>query len=144
MTNTNVVYVEQDRDWGDMLVYEAIFSDDSAQAKACKLYSQALQPDVIDDSGDLLTVASDAMESSNAWDYQEKGISIAEKLNIGSSYMYRHLSTMSGGERKRVTLTAALLKAPDVLLLDEVSQLCDFVLSCAYTTRVVKFVVFPS
>jgi ABC-type dipeptide/oligopeptide/nickel transport system ATPase subunit len=45
------------------------------------------------------------------------GLTIAEKLNIKNEMLYRDVSTLSGGERKRIGLSAALLKQPGYLLL---------------------------
>ena len=50
------------------------------------------------------------MEESNAWEFQEEGITIASKLNIGQNELYRSIKTLSGGQKKRVALAAALLK----------------------------------
>lgn len=47
-------------------------------------------------------------------------MNLATKLNIDGLDMYRPMSSLSGGQKKRVALTAALLLQPDVLLLDEV------------------------
>ena len=117
-TNANVIYVDQEPDWGDVKVYEALFSGTTEQAVATRMYFKALDPSVEMD-GDEFSLATDAVESANAWDYQESGLSIAENLNIKSDKMYRMVNTLSGGEKKRVGLTAALLKKPEVLLLDE-------------------------
>lgn len=119
-SNCNVVYVDQEPDWGHIMVYEAIFSGNSPQASATREYFKLLDPSALSIDNDRLSDATDSMESSSAWEYQTDGMSIAEKLNIPNDYLYRDVQSLSGGEKKRVSLSAALLKRPDVLLLDEV------------------------
>eukprot|EP01038_Epipyxis_sp_PR26KG_P007928 gene7928-10761_t len=123
-SNCNVIYVDQEPEWGNIKVFEALFSGSNPEAKASRLYYNALTPDKEMDN-DEFSLATDAMEESNAWDYQTRGVNIAEKLNINSEKMYRDVSTLSGGEKKRVGLSAALLKQPDVLLLDEPTNHLD-------------------
>jgi ATP-binding cassette subfamily F protein uup len=124
LSNTNVVFVEQDREWGDKSVYEALYDGSSVQAAAARAYTLALMPENMEDI-DMLTKATDLMEEASAWDYQAKGADIAANLNIGAEYMYRKLRDMSGGEKKRVSLASALLLSPDVLLLDEPTNHLD-------------------
>jgi len=119
-SNSNVVYVDQEPDWGSILVFEALFTGDSLQATATRDYFRLLDPSATSIDDDIFSKISDKMEASNGWEYQERGISIAEKLNIPNEFLYRNVNTLSGGEKKRVGLSAALLKQPDVLLLDEV------------------------
>ncbi len=71
-TNANVIYVDQEPDWGDVQVYEALFSGPSEQAIATRAYFKALDPSAEMD-GDAFTDATDKVESASAWDYQESG-----------------------------------------------------------------------
>lgn len=68
------------------MVFEALFSDNSPQSKAAVQYMASLDPNDAD-AADNLASANDAMEEANGWDHYERGVSIAEKLNIGSNYM---------------------------------------------------------
>lgn len=120
-SNTNVIYVDQEPSWGNIKVYEALYSGNTPQADATRRYSKVLDPEKELDDEEFVK-ATDAMTNANAWDYQELGMAIASKLNIKDEFLYRDVSTMSGGERKRLGLAAALLKQPDILLLDEVSS----------------------
>eukprot|EP01041_Mallomonas_annulata_P006571 gene6571-13295_t len=121
---TNVVYVDQEPEWGNVKVYNALFSGDDKMAKATRLYYESLaMGDEMD--GDVFSQATDAMEEAQAWDYQTLGLTISERLNIGPDMLNRDVSTLSGGERKRVGLANALLRQPDVILLDEPTNHLD-------------------
>lgn len=123
-SNTNVIYVDQEPDWKGINVYEALFSGPSEEAKAVRDYYRLMDPNGSMDDDEFAKVTDD-LSSTNGWDYQDRGLSISTKLNIPDNYFYRDVNSLSGGERKRVGLSAALLKQPDILLLDEPTNHLD-------------------
>lgn len=73
---------------------------------------------------DAFTSASAAMDTSDGWTVLTKADEIATRLRL-DHLRDASLSKLSGGERKRVALGAALVQSPDVLLLDEPTNHLD-------------------
>jgi ATP-binding cassette subfamily F protein uup len=63
------------------------------------------------------------MDAADAWDYEQRMEQILSKLNI--QQLDQSISSLSGGERKRVALAFVLLDSPDLIILDEPTNHLD-------------------
>eukprot|EP00965_Chrysotila_dentata_P045083 1497825-Pleurochrysis_carterae.AAC.1 len=71
-----------------------------------------------------LQAATAAMDAAFAWELEDEVTRLCETLSV-NHLLQRDASELSGGERKRVALAAAMLSRADVLLLDEPTNHLD-------------------
>lgn len=107
-------------------IREYISRGDSGMIEIIRQYEAAVTAqaeDFNEQTQELFMKATEAMDAANAWDYEKRMEQILGRLDIHE--LDQKISTLSGGERKRVALAFVLLDHPDLLILDEPTNHLD-------------------
>ncbi|MCQ2204636.1 MAG: ABC-F family ATP-binding cassette domain-containing protein [Bacteroidales bacterium] len=115
-----VGYLEQNPYFNnENTVMQQVFDCGTEITNAIRDYELALE------SGDtdLMTKATDRMDSLKAWDYEQRIKQILSQLKI--SDFDQKVKSLSGGQQKRVALAALLISEPNFLILDEPTNHLD-------------------
>jgi ATP-binding cassette subfamily F protein uup len=120
-------YLEQDPALdASKTIAEFISTGESEMVRIVMEYELAVErqsEDFNDTTHAAFEKAFAAMDAANAWDYEQRMQQILGKLDI--HHLDQPISTLSGGERKRVALAFVLLERPDLLILDEPTNHLD-------------------
>ncbi len=115
-----VGYLEQSPAFtGDNTVIEQVFDYGGEVADTVRQYEQALA--VSDEAA--LTPLIEKMDALGAWDFEQRVRQILSQLHITD--LSQRISTLSGGQQKRVALAALLISEPNFLILDEPTNHLD-------------------
>jgi len=102
-------------------VMEQVFRGDSPKIKLVREYETALQePEA---NGERLLKLSIELDKINGWSLENEAKNVLTKLGI--SDFKAKMAVLSGGQRKRVALAAALINPSDLLILDEPTNHLD-------------------
>ncbi len=101
-------------------INDTIFSSDSPQLKIIENYEKAL---LNPENTEAYQKAFEQMDIHNAWEFELQFKQILSQLKLDD--LNQKISTMSGGQIKRLALAQALISNPDVLVLDEPTNHLD-------------------
>ena len=104
----------------DLTIEETIFATENKILSIVNQYEKALKN--LDDT-DAYQAAFELMEHYNAWDFETQYTQILSKLKIDD--LNQKVSSLSGGQKKRVSLAIVLIHKPDFLILDEPTNHLD-------------------
>lgn len=102
-------------------VNDFIYSSDNEQQQLIKEYEELLAMDDIDH--DKLALLTDKISSLEAWEYEHNIKTILNRLQI--SDFDQDIHSLSGGQRKRLSLAKLLIDEPDIYILDEPTNHLD-------------------
>ncbi|MCW5519206.1 ABC-F family ATP-binding cassette domain-containing protein [Aureitalea sp. L0-47] len=119
--NLKVAFLSQEPDLNPALTVEqTIFSTENPILRIIENYEKAL----LDPSDtEAYQKAFDAMDANNAWDFETLYKQILFKLNLEE--LDKKVANLSGGQKKRLALTNALLMQPELLIMDEPTNHLD-------------------
>ncbi|HEY9169564.1 MAG TPA: ABC-F family ATP-binding cassette domain-containing protein [Lutibacter sp.] len=116
-----IEYLSQEDNLDDNLtVEETIFNSDNETLKVIEEYEKALHNP---NDEKAYQAAFEKMESLNAWDFETQYKQILSKLKLDD--LTQKVSSLSGGQRKRLSLAVILIHKSDLLILDEPTNHLD-------------------
>ena len=104
----------------NLTVEETIFASDNPILKVISNYEQAL---LNPENSDAYQKAFEQMEQHQAWDFETQYKQILFKLKLED--LNQKVGSLSGGQKKRLSLANALINKPDLLILDEPTNHLD-------------------
>ncbi len=103
-----------------LTVEETIFSSNNSILKIIKNYEEAL---LNPEDTEAYQHAFEQMDANDAWDFETQYKQILFKLKLED--LTQKVSSLSGGQKKRLSLANALINKPDLLILDEPTNHLD-------------------
>ena len=116
-----VSFLSQTPNFGDSkTIEEAIFNADLPILNIISNYEKALQNP---EDTEAFQKAFEQMDIHNAWEFDVQYKQILFQLKLED--IHQSISTLSGGQKKRLALAKVLINTPDLLILDEPTNHLD-------------------
>ena len=117
----HIAYLSQEENFDpSMSIEDTIFAQENKIFPIVKQYELALQNS---QDKEAYQEAFELMEQHNAWDFETQYRQVLSKLKLND--LDRKVGTLSGGQKKRLSLAIVLINKPDVLMLDEPTNHLD-------------------
>jgi len=117
----SIAYLAQTDDLNpNLTIEETIFDTDNKILSIINQYEKALKKP---EDADAYQAAFDLMDQNNAWDFETQYTQILSKLKLDN--LSQKIGSLSGGQRKRLSLAIVLISKPDLLILDEPTNHLD-------------------
>lgn len=120
-TEVKIGYLSQEPAWDpEATVLEQVFKGNPVMGLIQEYNEAVAAPE---GSGESLSRLAREMDARGAWGMESEARAILTKLGVGD--FHAKMGTLSGGQKKRVALSAALVQPAQLLILDEPTNHLD-------------------